>query len=59
MVFQNAELLPWRSALDNVALGLEIKGVARRSANGSPATISSWSASAPPRRGGPISCRAA
>jgi NitT/TauT family transport system ATP-binding protein len=29
MVFQNAELLPWRSAIDNVALGLEIKGVAR------------------------------
>src|SRR5512140_939510 len=30
MVFQNAELLPWRSAIDNVALGLEIKGVARQ-----------------------------
>lgn len=30
MVFQNAELLPWRSALDNVALGLETKGVARK-----------------------------
>ena len=28
MVFQNAELLPWRSALANVELGLETKGVA-------------------------------
>jgi NitT/TauT family transport system ATP-binding protein len=27
MVFQNAELLPWRSALANVELGLETKGV--------------------------------
>lgn len=30
MVFQNAELLPWRSALDNVTLGLETKGVPRK-----------------------------
>jgi NitT/TauT family transport system ATP-binding protein len=30
MVFQNAELLPWRSALDNVTLGLETKGVGRQ-----------------------------
>jgi NitT/TauT family transport system ATP-binding protein len=29
MVFQQAELLPWRSALSNVELGLETKGVAR------------------------------
>jgi NitT/TauT family transport system ATP-binding protein len=29
MVFQNAELLPWRSALANVTLGLETKGVPR------------------------------
>jgi len=29
MVFQQAELLPWRSALANVELGLETKGVAR------------------------------
>ena len=29
MVFQHAELLPWRSAIGNVALGLETKGVAR------------------------------
>jgi ABC-type nitrate/sulfonate/bicarbonate transport system ATPase subunit len=28
MVFQNAELLPWRGALANVELGLETKGVA-------------------------------
>src|ERR1700751_5575773 len=27
MVFQNAELLPWRSALGNVELGLETKRV--------------------------------
>jgi NitT/TauT family transport system ATP-binding protein len=27
MVFQNAELLPWRSALRNVEMGLETKGV--------------------------------
>ncbi len=27
MVFQNAELLPWRNALANVELGLETKGV--------------------------------
>ena len=30
MVFQNAELLPWRTALGNVQLGLETKGVARK-----------------------------
>jgi NitT/TauT family transport system ATP-binding protein len=29
MVFQNAELLPWRSAIGNVTLGLETKRVAR------------------------------
>ena len=29
MVFQQAELLPWRSALANVELGLETKGVPR------------------------------
>jgi len=29
MVFQNAELLPWRSALGNVEMGLETKGVPR------------------------------
>jgi len=29
MVFQNAELLPWRSALGNVEMGLETKGIAR------------------------------
>ncbi len=28
MVFQHAELLPWRSALANVEFGLEVKGVA-------------------------------
>jgi NitT/TauT family transport system ATP-binding protein len=27
MVFQHAELLPWRNALHNVAFGLELKGV--------------------------------
>ena len=30
MVFQNAELLPWRSALGNVELGLETKRVAAK-----------------------------
>lgn len=30
MVFQHAELLPWRTAIGNVALGLETKGVARK-----------------------------
>ena len=30
MVFQQAELLPWRSALSNVELGLETKGVPAR-----------------------------
>jgi len=30
MVFQNAELLPWRTALGNVTLGLETKGVPRK-----------------------------
>lgn len=29
MVFQNFELLPWRSVIDNVALGLEIQGMAK------------------------------
>ena len=29
MVFQQAELLPWRDAIGNVELGLETKGVAR------------------------------
>ncbi len=28
MVFQHAELLPWRNALQNIAFGLELKGVA-------------------------------
>ena len=30
MVFQHAELLPWRSARSNVAFGLELKGVSSR-----------------------------
>jgi NitT/TauT family transport system ATP-binding protein len=29
MVFQHAELLPWRTAIENVEFGLELKGVAR------------------------------
>lgn len=29
MVFQHAELLPWRTALENVEFGLEVKGVGR------------------------------
>ncbi|MFZ3290550.1 MAG: ABC transporter ATP-binding protein [Telluria sp.] len=28
MVFQHADLLPWRSALENIEFGLELKGVA-------------------------------
>ncbi|MEX2036598.1 MAG: ATP-binding cassette domain-containing protein, partial [Xanthobacteraceae bacterium] len=27
MVFQHAELLPWRTAIENVEFGLELKGV--------------------------------
>ena len=30
MAFQSPQLLPWRTALDNVALGLEVLGVDRR-----------------------------
>jgi NitT/TauT family transport system ATP-binding protein len=30
MVFQDADLLPWRTALDNVVFGLEVQGVSRR-----------------------------
>ncbi|HEY0234874.1 MAG TPA: ABC transporter ATP-binding protein, partial [Afipia sp.] len=30
MVFQGSDLLPWRSALDNVAFGLELMGVAKK-----------------------------
>lgn len=30
MVFQHAELLPWRTALENVEFGLEMKGVAKQ-----------------------------
>jgi NitT/TauT family transport system ATP-binding protein len=29
MVFQHAELLPWRTAIENVEFGLELKGVAK------------------------------
>jgi NitT/TauT family transport system ATP-binding protein len=29
MVFQHAELFPWRSALENVEFGLEVRGMAR------------------------------
>jgi NitT/TauT family transport system ATP-binding protein len=29
MVFQDADLLPWRTALDNVSFGQEVQGVAR------------------------------
>jgi len=29
MVFQHAELLPWRSALDNIEFGLQMKGMSR------------------------------
>src|SRR3546814_16071431 len=36
MVFQGSDLLPWRSALDNVAFGLEVAGMpqAERRARG-------------------------
>jgi NitT/TauT family transport system ATP-binding protein len=30
MVFQSFELFPWRTAIDNVAFGLEVAGVARK-----------------------------
>src|SRR5215470_11031502 len=30
LVFQDAGLFPWRTALDNVAFGLELRGVPRR-----------------------------
>ncbi|MGE0626248.1 MAG: ABC transporter ATP-binding protein [Hyphomicrobiaceae bacterium] len=29
MVFQHAELLPWRTAVENVEFGLEVKGIAK------------------------------
>ncbi len=39
MLFQDDALLPWRRADENVALGLRLKGVARREAE---ATAQSW-----------------
>ena len=39
IVFQNDRLMPWRSALDNVALGLELNKVAREARL---ATASAW-----------------
>lgn len=30
LVFQNSELFPWRNALENVAFGLEVKGVPKK-----------------------------
>jgi ABC-type nitrate/sulfonate/bicarbonate transport system ATPase subunit len=34
MVFQHAELLPWRTAIENVEFGLELKGVGRTERRG-------------------------
>ncbi len=43
MVFQHAELLPWRTAIENIEFGLELKGVRRTSAAPSPTRCSiSW-----------------
>jgi ABC-type nitrate/sulfonate/bicarbonate transport system ATPase subunit len=54
LVFQDFALLPWRTVLKNVELGLELKG-ARRSR----AVTSKWSACVPSSGIFPISSRAA
>ena len=37
MVWQSLNLFPWRSVIDNIAFGLEMRGMPRRNASSAPA----------------------
>ena len=57
MVWQNLNLFPWRSVIDNVAFGLEMRGAPRRQRYEGPATRprygSRWARTAPRTRRSP------